>query len=130
MKIAYQRAIGDCGIASLATLIEQSYEDVFLATATVETKRQGRNGIFLRQIQKVAERLGIRLVKKRQPNLEDDEGLLVVQWMKGSRHEIGTQHLVAVGHGVIVDPSDGLVLPPDEYLAREHGHQVAFLELR
>jgi hypothetical protein len=130
VKLAFQRAHGDCGIAALASLLEQPYEDVFVEAAKVEKKCRGRNGIYIGEIQRMAKALGVTLKKKPRFSLEDDEGLLIVKWLKGSRHDEGVQHLVAVGHGVIVDPADGTVLPPDEYLAREQAHALTFLEMR
>ena len=130
MRLVLQRTAGDCGISALATLIEQSYEDVYVATAAVDKKTRGRNGIHLGALCEVAKRLGILLRVRRRFNLDEDEGLLVVTWAPGSRHEVGQAHLVALGHGVIVDPADGVVLPADEYLAREKATAGAFLELR
>ena len=130
MKLALQRGTGDCAIAAIATLLEQPYEDVFLEAAKVEKKYRGRNGVFLPDIVRIAKALGVALERKKQPNLDDDEGLLVVTWRKDSRHDAGTNHLVAVGHGVIVDPFDGVVLPPDDYLEREKADAGAFLEMR
>jgi ABC-type bacteriocin/lantibiotic exporter with double-glycine peptidase domain len=130
MRLVLQRASGDCGIAALASLIEQSYEDVYVATAAVDKKARGRNGIHLGALCDIAKRLGVQLAPKRRYSLEEDEGLLVVTWAPGSRHEVGCAHLVALGHGVIVDPADGVVLPADEYLVREQATPGSFLELR
>jgi ABC-type bacteriocin/lantibiotic exporters, contain an N-terminal double-glycine peptidase domain len=130
VKLVLQRALGDCGLAALATLIEQSYEDVYVATAAVDKKARGRNGIHLGALCDVAKRLGVLLRLKRHRNLDEDEGLLVVTWAADSRHEVGTPHLVAVGHGVIVDPADGTVLPVDDYLTREKATAGSFLELQ
>lgn len=129
MKLVLQRALGDCGIAALATLLELPYEDVFVEAAKVDTKRRGRNGIYLAGLITMAKRLGARLVLSRENAYAEDEGLLVVTWAKGSRHDVGTPHLVACGHGVLVDPADGVVLPPDEYFAREKATAGSFLEL-
>lgn len=131
MKLVLQRAIGDCAIAAIATLIEQSYEDVFVEAAKVDKKWRGRSGVHLAAIGRIGKQLGILLRVKRGPVLwDDDEGLLVVTWTKGSCHEVGIGHLVALAHGVIADPADGTVLPPDEYLAREKATPGSFLELR
>lgn len=126
-----QRAVGDCGLASLATLLEQSYEDVYVKAATVDRAYRGKSGIHLATLRKIAHACGCELVRKDAPG-DDDEGLLVVRWKRGSRHYSAAfrQHLVAVGHGQIVDPADGTILPADEYLAREKATAGAFLELR
>lgn len=131
MKLVLQRAAGDCGIAAIATLIEQTYEDVYVATAKIERKARGRSGIHLADLIRIGKALGITLVRKREPvALDDDEGLLVVQWRKGSPHQIKLPHLVVLAAGVIVDPADGVILPADEYLARELARADSFLELR
>ena len=130
MRLVLQRASGDCGIAALASLLEQSYEDVYVATARVDRKCRGRNGIHLGALIAVGKILGCSLLLKRRAVLDEDEGLLVVTWAPGSRHEVGVPHLVALGHGVIVDPADGVILPADEYLARERATAGSFLELQ
>lgn len=131
MRLVLQRTGGDCGIAALATLIEQTYEDVYVATAAVDKKKRGRDGIHLEALCDVAKRLGVTLRLKRlaRLNLEEDEGLLLVNWTPGSRHNFKVAHLVVLGHGVIVDPADGIVLPADEYLARERATAGSFLEV-
>jgi ABC-type bacteriocin/lantibiotic exporter with double-glycine peptidase domain len=119
MKLVLQRTAGDCGIAALATWLEQSYEDVYVAGAKVDRKTRGRNGIALTVLVKIGQVLGVRLRRKREPvALDDDEGLLVVNWAAPHKR-LFDAHLVVLAHGVIADPADGLVLPADEYLARE-----------
>ena len=131
MRLVLQRGIGDCGLAALATLTEQSYEDVFIEAAKVDRKRRGKSGLFLTTLVAIAKRMGIVLVQTKPPaSWDDTDGLLMVTWAEGSRHEVGTAHLVALADGVVVDPFDGLIVPPDEYLAREKAVAGAFLELR
>lgn len=130
MRLVLQRANGDCGVAALATLIEQTYEDVYVAVAKVDRKTRGRQGIHLGALQAVGKILGASFLLKRRYAIEEDEGLLVVTWAPGSRHEVGVPHLVALAHGVIVDPADGVVLPAEEYLARENATAGSFLELQ
>ena len=130
MKLVLQRANGDCAIAAIASLSEQPYEDVFVEAAKVEPHFRGRSGLFLPHIKAICQRLGITVKAKRHVNWDDDEGLLVVTWMKGSRHEVGRDHLVAVSYGVIADPADGAIMPPEEYFEREKAKPGAFLEWR
>jgi hypothetical protein len=105
------------------------YEDVYVAVAAVETKRRGKSGLNLAQMIRAARRLGVRLVRKAVPSLDDDEGLLVVNWRAPHPHPIDA-HLVVLGYGVIADPADGLVLPGDEYLTRERARAGSLLEVR
>ena len=130
MKVTLQRANGDCAIGAIATLSEQPYEDVFLEAAKVEPNFRGRSGLFLPHIEAICKRLGLQMKKKRLPNWEDDEGLLVVTWRKGSRHIVGQDHLVALSYGVIADSIDGTVLPAEDYFVREKAKPGAFLEWR
>lgn len=127
MRLVLQRAIGDCGIAALATVLEQSYEDVYIAAAKVDNAR-GRNGIRLPTLIRIGKKLGASFLQKRQHE-DDDEGLLVVTWREPHGHPFGS-HLVALGEGVIADPADGVILRPDEYFTRYKATAGSFLELQ
>lgn len=128
MRVVLQRANGDCGICALATLLEQSYEDVYIAAARVERVSRGRNGIVLSRLIAVGKLLGVTFKQKRH-YADDDEGLLTVTWRKPHGHPFDA-HLVALAYGVIADPADGIVLPVDEYLARYQATAGSFLELQ
>lgn len=129
MKLVSQRGIGDCGICALATLIEQSYEDVYHASAQVDKKARGKNGIHLGALIAIGKKLGCLFLLKRRAHLEEDEGLLAVTWTKPHAHPFDA-HLVALSYGVIADPADGIVLPADEYLTRYRATAGSFLELQ
>jgi ABC-type bacteriocin/lantibiotic exporter with double-glycine peptidase domain len=128
VKLIAQRANGDCGVAALATLLEQSYEDVYIAAAQVDRKTRGRNGICCPALIAIGKKLGVSLLQKRHHG-DEDEGLLTVLWAKGHTHPFAA-HMVALAYGVIADPADGVVLPADEYLARYHATAGTFLELQ
>jgi hypothetical protein len=132
VRLALQRGIGDCGLCALATYAELSYEDVYLAAASVDTARRGKFGATWREVARIASRLGYTPILNTEPSLEDDRGVLSVRWKRGSPHyeKPFRQHLVALDHGMIADPADGFVLPADEYLARMKAAAVALLELR
>ena len=129
MRLVLQRAVGDCGICALASLLEQSYEDVYIAAAKVDRKRRGRNGIHLGALQAIGKIVGASFLLKRRYPLDDAEGLLVVNWSQPHTHPFQA-HLVVLGYGVIADPADGVILPADEYLARYRGTAGSFLELQ
>ena len=128
MKLVPQRVGGDCGVAALATLLEQSYEDVYIAAAKVDQKTRGRNGIQLGALKAIGKKLGVSFLLKRTYE-DDDEGVLVVNWVKPHAHPFDG-HLVAVSYGVIADPADGVILPVDDYLARYKATAGSCLELR
>ena len=123
-----QRANGDCGLSALATLLEQSYEDVYIAAAKVDRKTRGRNGIQIGAVQAIGKALGVSFLLKRAYE-DEDEGLLVINWIKPHVHHFDG-HLVAVSYGVIADPCDGVILPVDEYLTRYKATAGSCLELR
>jgi hypothetical protein len=128
VKLVIQRAIGDCGIASLGTLLELSYEDVYIAAAQVDRNARGRNGIRLASLISIGKKLGVSFLQKRHHE-DDDEGLLVVTWRAPHSQPFGS-HLVALAHGVVADPADGIVLPVDDYLTRYKATAGSFLELQ
>ena len=129
VKLVLQRATGDCAIAAISTLSEVPYEDVFVEAAKVEPLFRGRRGLFLPHIKAICKRLGLTVRQKRGlVDWDDSDGLLVVTWMKGSRHQSGSDHLVALADGVIADSADGTILKPEEYFLREKAKPGAFLE--
>jgi ABC-type bacteriocin/lantibiotic exporter with double-glycine peptidase domain len=127
MRLVLQRAGADCGAAALATYLEQSYEDVYLVVSSIERQSRGKLGLNLSQIIAAAKAFGVTLRRKAHPALDDDDGLLVVNWRSKTRHPLGS-HLVVLGHGIIVDPADGLILPAEEYLTRERARVGSLLE--
>lgn len=128
MKLVLQRANGDCGVAALATLLEQSYEDVYLASAAVDRKTRGRNGVQCRTLLAIGKKLGVSFLQKR-AYTDGDEGLLIVTWKKPHPHPFDG-HVVALGYGVVVDSADGLIEPVEDYLARYKATAGSFLELQ
>jgi hypothetical protein len=115
VKLVLQRGQGDCAVAAVATL-----------AAKLDAEHRGRNGMHLARIVALGKRLGVILKVKRRLDLETDEGLLVVRWQRRRKNRL---HLVVLAHGVIVDPADGQILPPDEYFVRAHAAPDAFLEV-
>jgi ABC-type bacteriocin/lantibiotic exporter with double-glycine peptidase domain len=128
MRLVLQRANGDCGIAALASVLEQSYEDVYIAAASVDKKTRGRSGICFPALIAIGKKLGASFLLKRH-HQDEDEGLLTVLWAKPHKHPFDA-HLVVLAYGVIADPADGIVLPTDEYLTRYRATAGSFLELQ
>lgn len=128
MRLVLQRANGDCGIAALATLLEQSYEDVYIAAAQVDKKTRGRSGICFPALMAIGKKLGALFVLKRR-HQDEDEGLLAVTWAKPHAHPFDS-HLVVLAYGVIADPADGVVLPVEDYLTRYRASAGSVMELR
>ena len=128
MKLVQQRANGDCAIAAVASLLELTYEDVYVASAKVDRKTRGRNGLYLGAVQAIGKILGVSFLLKRH-HRDEDEGLLVVNWTAPHTNPFNA-HLVALSYGVIADSADGVILPVDDYLARFTARAGSFLELQ
>ena len=126
MRLVLQRANGDCGVAALSTLLEMSYEDVYIAAAKVDKKTRGKSGICFPALIAVGKILGVSFLLKRR-HQDEDTGLLAVTWQAPHAHPFDA-HLVALSYGVIADPADGVILPADEYLARYRATAGSFLE--
>lgn len=129
MRLVLQRGVGDCGLAALSTVLEQSYEDVYVAMASVEQAARGKSGLQWRHLMRAGRVLGVKPTLKARADLEADEGLLAVKWRKPHKHPFNW-HIVSLGHGVIVDSADGTVLPADEYLTRYRAAAGRLLELQ
>jgi ABC-type bacteriocin/lantibiotic exporter with double-glycine peptidase domain len=116
IKVVPQRHAGDCGVACLSMFLAVDYDEVLIVVGQV-APRALKNGMYLTEMIRVAEKLGTPLVKRRyHPEME---GILRVQG-KGLGHDGGhavVQAQLADGLA-IVDPEDGLVYPDVEtYLA-------------
>jgi hypothetical protein len=128
VRLVPQRANGDCGIAAISTILELSYEDVYIAAAAVDRKTRGRSGICFPALIAIGKKLGASFLLKRHHH-DEDEGVLAVLWRKPHAHPFDG-HLVALAYGVIADPADGVVLPAEDYLARYKATAGSFLELQ
>ena len=72
----------------------------------------------------------VELVRRQPVDLDTDEGILVVRWSRVMAKALGyPAHYVVLGHGVIVDPADGYILPADEYLKRMNAKAGRLLEV-
>lgn len=130
MRLVPQRAAADCGVAALATLLEQTYEDVYLAVSGVEATFRGKCGLNLAHLIQAADAFKVTLKRKPRPDLDTDEGLLVVNWRSPkAKQAIYQAHMVVLAYGVIADPQTGMVLPAEDYLTREQGRAGSLLEV-
>jgi hypothetical protein len=118
VNLQLQRGRGDCGIAALAMLLGQSYENVFAAAVTRKYRKPHEVGMYSKQIVQAARRLGTRLVLRRTWDLETSCGLLTVERLNKAVDEF-SQHLVLLKFGLVFD-TDGTVWEPELYF-EQHG---------
>jgi ABC-type bacteriocin/lantibiotic exporter with double-glycine peptidase domain len=131
MRLVTQRANGDCGIAALATLLDLSWDDVYVAAATIDKSCRGKSGLIIKDMIGIAGVLGVKLQRKRGPaRFDEDEGVLYVNWTRKQPKGGFTAHYVVLGNGVIVDPADGVISDPEEYLDLHQGKAGTLLEVK
>ncbi len=104
----------DCGIAAIAMALGLPYEDVFRLAPQV-----GRNGMMPRRFHAIGKSLGVRFRPDRYASIDEDTGLL---WIKFK----GSAHLAYVHHGTLVNPSDGTLWLPSDYLHAYDGKGLLY----
>ncbi len=125
VNLVLQHRQGDCGIAALAMLLGQTYEDVLAASITRKHPQPHVGGMYTRELQTVAKRLGTTLLLRRSWDLEEDCGLLTVELLKPKPGEF-PQHLVLLKFGLVFD-TDGIVWTPDVYFAQHNFRPISLL---
>lgn len=113
LRVTVQRSDTDCAIACLTTLAggSVSYEDVLIHAARIAPCE---DGMWLKQIIRVASELGIELVAKRPKrySLETDTGILHVYHAK--KH---VYHVCILWAGRIIDTDGSCWSDAEVYLA-------------
>lgn len=121
--IVAQRRDTDCAVAALAWFYRIRYEDAFVAAVTVEPDLIKRGGLTIGQMQLVAERLGCKLkrVHWKKVDLDDDVGILIVNWNHPENQNGATGHAVVLRKGTIICPRLPSAWDAEEYLKVEDG---------
>lgn len=120
-----QRKDGDCGTAALAMAFEQAYEDVYVHLMQVERKNRGGKGLSVKELQAVASRMNRPLRYRRKFDLEDDEGVLGVQWKGRAKKQAG--HWVCLKKGMILDPAADLPQTASDWLEQNGARATCLL---
>ena len=130
MTIVRQRAEGDCGVAALAMVAGQSYEDTYIEVAKVDPRWRGKRGLYNREVIVVAQRLGLQLRQTRRFDLDHDDGVLRIRVNRPTSplHEHG--HFVALIDGEVGCPHFGARMPILDYLARVDARACTLLRVR
>jgi hypothetical protein len=111
-RVVPGRERNDCAICVLAMYLGVSYENVLREVAVRDRPWQGRQGLRLREIERIARGLGTPLKRLRRFDLAAAYGILSVP-----------HHVVLLRTGVVVDPepAGGSVWEVDDYL---HAYKV------
>jgi hypothetical protein len=92
-RIVPGRERNDCAVCVLAMYLGVSYEDVLREVAVRDRPYQGRQGLRLREIERIARALGTPLHRHRKYDMGTAYGILSVP-----------HHVVLLRAGMIVDP--------------------------
>ena len=103
LKVCVQRESHDCAIAALSMLLGESYEDV-LRVVTVSDRKQGRSGLWTKTMQRIAKRLGHKLLVRK---LTDFDAYGIIRL---------PDHAVVLRSGLVIN-TDGTVWEADAFLA-------------
>ena len=104
LRIELQREHSDCAIAALAMYFGESYEDV-LRIATLTDRSQARRGLWTRTLQRIASRMGRRLIVRRKFDWDEAYGVLRLP-----------DHAAVLWNGLVIN-TDATVWDADAFLA-------------
>lgn len=90
------REPNDCAICVLAMYLGVTYEDVLREVAVRDRPYQGRQGLRLRDIERIARALGTPLRRLRKYDIANAYGILSLP-----------MHVVLLRGGLIIDPEPG-----------------------
>lgn len=82
---------GDCGMVALKILLGIKYTDALRAAARLDTE-QGRNGLWMRTIQRIAYEHGHTLVQRRRFDWDESYGLVCAP-----------RHVAVLRNGLVLD---------------------------
>lgn len=122
MQIVPQRHRADCSVATLATILGLSYEEVLVAF---------RHNVFFdgatnSQMRAAARRLGRELRWAKKFDIETESGLLVIKLPTELLPAGIGQHMVVLKEGQILDLADTTLWDADIYLS---AHKASAVEL-
>lgn len=109
VRCSPSRGEGDCAILALVSLLGWVYEDV-LAVAGGLAPFPHRSGLYVGQIKKIAEILGVKLKHFKTVDFENHIGI-VCMVCKQNRNSNGP-HVVTLRHGLFFD-AEQVWLPED-----------------
>jgi hypothetical protein len=107
-----QKKDWDCGVAALAMLLALEYKDV--AKEVIDDPKLTSRGLILRQVEELIVHFGFtpKRIYKKKDYLDGATGILGMNG--GTMSSAG--HWVVIKDGVIIDPDDGTVSTPEEYI--------------
>lgn len=126
VRVVPQRRDWDCGVASLAMLLNKPYADVsMVAREQVPAEIRRKYGLHLHHIEAIASRFGAPLARVYRSNgyLLNAKGILGVKG--GAMHWAG--HWVVLQNNNIIDPDGAESWPVLDYLAAHDARPCTLL---
>jgi hypothetical protein len=110
----WQMSDGDCSVASLSMATGIPYHTIADTARQVGLKKVIQSGMWLTEMEKLLDGLNppvyMRVVAP-QRAFDEGYGLVVVKFLRTKEY-----HSLAVWHGLVCDPLNGLLWEPDVYL--------------
>lgn len=122
-QLVYQHGKADCGVAALATLLQEPYEDVLISAGQFNP-RVLKNGLYGNDLIRIAMEFGVTLHRRtRHIDLDDHIGILGLKFPKGA------EHWVYLSNGLIFDPDEkGKIWDAYEFVKSFRGKVTELLE--
>ena len=122
-QIHRQRGRKDCGVATLATLLGRTYEEVLVVAGRIAPTVL-RKGLYSSDLVRIAAEFDVLLTRRVQKiDLEDHTGILGLEY---SRKRF---HAVFLTHGLIFDPQeDYIAWDAETFVKREKARIYDLLE--
>lgn len=99
-RIINMRGKHDCGVATLATLLGRTYEEILLSAGRI-SPRVLKMGLYDSDLVKIAADFNTLLVRRVQKiDLDEHTGIL------GLRYPTKREHFVFLTNGLVFDPQD------------------------
>jgi hypothetical protein len=128
LRIVLQReGQSDCAIATLASYIGRSYEEVLVAASRVTKGDVLKGGLHGTEIERTSRKLGCRLKRVAWESVAEDDvlGMLYVKGrFNGEKYE---EHAVLYRDGTIIDCRDGTFWPSDAYFKHYAADPIALM---
>lgn len=109
LRVVPQRAVCDCGVSVLATLLGVTYEEALVALSHEEPAVL-YSGVYTDDLLRAAKALGSALKKRKKYDLDEVTGILSVSSAKWSN-----DHVVVVFDGKLLE-TDGTIWDVDVFL--------------
>ena len=121
-----KRGSHDCAVAAIASLIRRDYEEVLMAAARVAPQFWSE-GLTAAQHVSICRRLGVKTTWLRAFDLEEDRGVLWVEY-----HDTAAKHSIYLDAGKVYDSDHNPVTmwDVDDYLRHACGFPVMLLTVK